>query len=235
MRSVCRYLARDGGALAKLLLGVLLPWSTALTAAAASAPSPQIAPDDLSVPADYHLDSLAPRHARMPMLPGVAALGGGQEVLISLPAAFGFDLISHGRLEDVGGPMDRLRATYRYTWLSRPSWDIKVGMSTTVDGGNAWQRFLSPSADRLRSGNLPSMHISSEGRLADRWLLSMSAEGMRTGRGQGLDMDLRVDYSLTRNAALFGSYRLTDSTGDVPEFYGFVPSNTARFGVRLRF
>jgi len=169
------------------------------------------------------------------MMPGVAALGSGQEVLFSLPAAFGFDLLSHGSLEDLGGPMDRLRATYRYTWFSRPSWDLKVGLSTNVDGGNSWQRFLSPSADRLRAGNLPSMHVSSEGRLADRWLLSVSADGMLTGRGQGLDMDLRVDYSLTRNVALFGSYRLTDSTGEVPEFYGFVPSNTARVGVRLRF
>jgi hypothetical protein len=131
--------------------------------------------------------------------------------------------------------MDRLRATYRYTWVSRPSWDIKVGLSTTVDSGNTWQRYLSPSADRLRAGYLPSMHVASESRLADRWLLSVSADGMLTGRGQGLDMDLRVDYSLTRNVALFGSYRLTDSTGEVPEFYGFVPSNTARFGVRLRF
>jgi len=169
------------------------------------------------------------------MLPGVAALGSSQEVLFSLPAAFGFDLLSHGTLEDMGGPMDRLRATYRYTWLSRSSWDLKVGLSTTVDSGNAWQRLLSPSFDRLRAGNLPSMHVSSESRLADRWWLSVSADGMLTGRGQGLDMDLRVDYSLTRNVALFGSYRLTDSTGDVPEFYGFVPSNTARFGVRLRF
>ncbi len=131
--------------------------------------------------------------------------------------------------------MDRLRATYRYTWLSRSRWDLKVGLSTTVDSGNAWQRLLSPSADRLRAGSLPSMHVSSESRLADRWWLSVSADGMLTGRGQGLDMDLRVDYSLTRNVALFGSYRLTDSTGEVPEFYGFVPSNTARFGVRLRF
>jgi hypothetical protein len=200
-----------------------------------AAPAPQAARGESAVPPEYRLASLAPAITRAPMLPGVAALGAGQEVLFSLPAAFGFDLLSHGSLEDLGGPMDRLRATYRYTWFSRPSWDIKVGLSTTVDAGNSWQRFLSPAADRLRAGSLPSMHVSSEGRLADRWLLSVSADGMLTGRGQGLDMDLRVDYSLTRNVALFGSYRLTDSTGEVPEFYGFVPSNSARFGVRLRF
>jgi hypothetical protein len=242
MRSICGYCASGSGAFAKLLLGALFLCFAAMAAATPVAPRPaglQSTPAAAAIAAataaDYRLSTAAPPISPMPMLPGVAKLGGGQEVLFSLPAAFGFDLLSHGSLDDAGGPLDRLRATYRYTWLSRDSWEIKVGLSTTVASGNSWQRFLSPSADRLRPGNLPSMHISSEGRLADRWLLSLSADGMLTGRGQGLDMDLRVDYGLTRNVALFGSYRLTDSTGAVPEFYGFVPSNTARLGVRLRF
>lgn len=229
---MCLSNTRRAGACSRPLLGALFLAAAALARAAAPSPDPA---GSITPGADYRLATLAPTAPRMAMLPGVAALGSGQEVLFSLPAAFGFDLLSHGTLEDMGGPMDRLRATYRYTWLTRASWDLKVGLSTTVDGGNSWQRLLSPSADRLRAGNLPSMHVSSEGRLADRWWLSVSADGMLTGRGQGLDMDLRVDYSLTRNVALFGSYRLTDSTGEVPEFYGFVPSNTARFGVRLRF
>ena len=221
--------ARSGGGYAARFLAGLL-----CCGALASA-MPALGADDSLAAPDYRLSTLAPALTRAPALPGVAALGAGQEVLFSLPAAFDFDLLAPGPLEDLGGPLDRLRATYRYTWFSRPSWDFKVGLSTVVDNGNSWQRYLSPSADRLRAGYLPSMHVSSESRLADRWLLSVSADGMLTGRGQGLDMDLRVDYSLTRNVALFGSYRLTDSTGEVPEFYGFIPSNTARFGVRLRF
>ena len=237
MRSKCGNRGQTSGALVKMLLGSLFLGYGALAAAGPTA-LPMVAPypeRDAPAPTDYRLITLAQPGARMPMLPGVTSLGGGQELLFSLPADYGFDLLSHGSLDDAVGPLDRLRATYRYTWLSHSRWDVKVGLSTTVEGGNTWQRFLLPSADRLRPGNLPSMHISSEGRLADRWLLSMSADGMLTGRGQGLDMDLRVDYSLTRNVALFGSYRLTDSTGAVPEFYGFVPSNSARFGVRLRF
>lgn len=189
---------------------------------------------DLPVPAEYRLESLTPV-TPAPGLNGVAALGGGQEFLFSLPAAFAIDSLTHANLDDLGSVLDRPRATYRYTWFSRPSWDVKIGMSATLDTSSNWLRSLYLTPDRLHASSLPSMHLSSQSRLADHWLLSVNAEGLRTTRGQGVDMDLRVDYSLSRNMAVFGSYRLTDSSGEVPEFYGFVPSNSAHFGVRLRF
>lgn len=192
-------------------------------------------PDQSLVLPEYRLDTLRPASARAPALPGIASLGGGQEFRFSLPASFGFDSLGGVSLEDLGSPLDRPRATYRYTWFSRPGWDVKIGLSTTLDQDSSWQRFIGSTADRLRVGTLPTMHFSGESRLADRWLLSVNAEGLRTARGQGLDMDLRVDYSLNRDVGLFGSYRLTDSSGDLTEMSGFVPSNSAQFGVRLRF
>jgi len=189
-----------------------------------------------SVPPQYRLEAPPSANALTPTLPGVASLGLGHELLFGLPASFRFDSLSGINLEDVGNPLDRPRATYRYTWLSRPGWDFKIGLSTALDQITPWQRLVAPApSDHLHVGSLPTMHLASEGRLADRWLLSVSAEGLRTARGQGLDMDLRVDYSLTRDVALFGSYRLTDSSGEGPEVYGFLPSNSAQFGVRLRF
>jgi hypothetical protein len=235
MRSIRVERAFIGGAIFQMLLWGLLSSGAAGALEPPALPAADATSADTPVPPQYRLSTLSPAFARAPALPGVATLGSRQEVLFSLPASFGFDLLSGGFLDDMGSPLERPRATYRYTWFSDPGWDVKVGLSTTVDGGSGWQRYLAAGSDHLRVGSLPSMHFSSEGRLADRWLLSVSAEGLLTGRGQGLDMDLRVDYSLTRNVALFGSYRLTDSNGDVPELYGFVPSNSARFGVRLRF
>ena len=189
-----------------------------------------------SVPSQYRLEAPPTADAPMPSLPGVASLGFGQEILFGWPSSFRFDSLAGIHLEDVGNPLDRPRATYRYTWLSRPGWDFKIGLSTALDQITPWQRLVAPApSEHLHVNSLPTMHLSSEGRLADRWLLSVSAEGLRTARGQGLDMDLRVDYSLTRGVDLFGSYRLTDSSGEGPEVYGFLPSNSAQFGVRLRF
>ncbi len=189
-----------------------------------------------AVPPQYRLEAPPSSGAPAATLPGVASLGVGQELLFGLPPSFRFDSQAGVKLEDVGNPLDRPRATYRYTWLSRPGWDLKIGLSTALDQTAPWQRLLAPApSDRLHLGSLPTMHLASEGRFADRWMLSVSAEGLRTARGQGLDMDLRIDYGLTRDVAFFGSYRLTDSSGEGPEVYGFVPSNSAQFGVRLRF
>jgi hypothetical protein len=192
-------------------------------------------PAEGTVPPEYRLSSLTPTGAEAPALPGVSRLGSRPEMLFTLPATFSFDSLTGLNVEDLGNPLDRPRATVRYTWFSNPSWDVKIGLSTTLDPINAWQRFFASTSDRMRVGTFPTMHVAGEGRLADRWMLSINADGLRTARGQGIDMDLRVDYSLTRDLALFGSYRLTDSTGDSQDVYGFLPSNSARFGVRLRF
>lgn len=216
-------------------LKVLLP--SALGCALLSSYSPKAWADETlpPVPAQYRL-AMPPTGSALAPAWGEAPLHSGQEFVFHLPASFRFDSLAGINLEDLGSPLERPRATYRYTWFSRPGWDLKVGLSTSLDAGTPWQRFVSSSPmDHLRVGSLPTMHFASEGRLTDRWLLSVSAEGLRTARGQGLDMDLRVDYSLTRDVALFGSYRLTDSSGEGAEVYGFVPSNSAQFGVRLRF
>ena len=183
----------------------------------------------------YRLYALEPTGTTVPDLPGVRTLGQGSEFLFTIPATFSFDSLTGLNVEDLGNPLDRPRATVRYTWFSHPSWDIKIGLSTTLQPGSSWQRFFSSTPDHLRVGALPTMHLSGQSRLADRWLLSINAEGLHTPRGQGLDMDLRIDYSLSPTFALFGGYRLTDSTGEGQDVYGFLPSNSARLGVRLRF
>jgi hypothetical protein len=191
-------------------------------------------PADSQIPPQYRLaDARRPADA-LPDWSGVAGLADRPEFLFTLPASFGFDSLVGLDLGDINA-LDRPRATVRYAWLSRPTWEIRVGLSTTLDPGGSGQRFITFTPDHPHVGALPTMHFSGQSRLADRWMLSVSAEGLRTGRGQGLDMDLRVDYALTRDFGLFGSYRLTDSSGDFSEIYGFLPSNTARFGLRLRF
>ena len=192
--------------------------------------------DDPTVPAQYRLETPSSAAALTPKLPGVTDLGEGQEFLFRTPSSLRLDSGAGNRRDDWGAPLDRARATYRYTWYSSSSWDFKIGLSTALDQSAPWQRLLMPtSSDHLHVGPLPTMHLESEGRLSDRWLLSVSAEGLHTPRGQGLDMDLRVDYGLTRSVSLFGSYRLTDSSGEGSEVYGFLPSNSAQFGVRMRF
>jgi hypothetical protein len=244
---------RGAGAIGALFVAasrradVLAALSAALIAGAAAALCcvPAAAADALAASADnpasiaghpdYRLMSATPAVYPAPGLSSVASLGNRPEFIFTLPASFSFDSLPGALSEDSGNVLERPRATVRYAWYSQPGWDLKIGLSTMLDSANVWQRYTTPVSDRLHLGGLPTMHLSGQSRLADRWLLSVSAEGLHTTRGQGLDMDLRIDYSLTRDVAIFGSYRITDSSGDGPEIYGFLPSNSARLGVRLRF
>ena len=120
MWSKCGNRRQTSGALVKRLLGTFFLSYGALASAGPTAPPVGASDPDREAasPTDYRLITLAQPGARMPMLPGVTSLGGGQELLFSLPADYGFDLLSHASLDDAIGPLDRLRATYRYTWLA---------------------------------------------------------------------------------------------------------------------
>lgn len=188
--------------------------------------------DDGPVPAEYRLNGYLPRT----VADGNRADGlNPTEFFFRLPSSFTFDSLAGVNPDAVGGPLDRARATLRYTWLSNSSWAMKVGLSTRLDPDTVWQRLVLAAADRPRVATMPSMHLSGQGQLSDRWMLSLDAEGQRWDRGQSLDLDLRIDYHLSPGLALYGSYRITDNFGENVEALGFPVSNTARFGVQLRF
>jgi len=215
--------------------GLAALW-TALLAALASLGSGARA-DEASVPpvaAAYRLSGYAPLGLDAPdPAHSESATAGGSEFFYRMPSAFTFDSLAGLDPDALGGPLDHARATLRYAWLVHPTWAMKVGLSTPLETDSAWQRLAYASTPRI--GGLPAMHFSGQSQLSERWQLSLDAEGQRWSRGQSLDMDLRIDYHLSPGLALFGSYRLSDSFGETYEGVGFPVSNSARFGVRLRF
>jgi hypothetical protein len=173
-------------------------------------------------------------------LEGQASLNSRQEfkfstVSTSRNGLYGLNDFGPGALHlDNTVGMDQPRATYRYTWLSRPDLDLKVGLTSNLQplGSTLRSGFVGAP---LRFGSIPQMHLSGVGRLAENWHIALDADGLWTARGRSLDVGLHVDYSLTRTVQLFGGYRLTDFTGDAEDFYGSGTSNAANVGLRLRF
>lgn len=127
--------------------------------------------------------------------------------------------------------LDLSRATYRYTFVERPTWALKVGVSTNVRDFTEGFRMT----ERMRFGALPLMHVAGETRLAQRWRLAFDADGLMTARGRAFDIGLRVNYAMTHNFSLYGGWRATESGGDAEDYYGSGFANTANVGVRLRF
>jgi hypothetical protein len=184
---------------------------------------------------DTPQQAVPPAYKLNGVVPAAADAAGMPEFFYRLPSSFTYESLNGVDPDTFGDPTDRGRATMRYTWLSNPGWAMKVGLSSMLEPDTTWQRMMLVAADHAHVTPMPSMHLAGQSQLSERWMLSLDAEGQRWTRGQTLDMDLRVDYHLTPGLALFGSYRLTDNFGESSDLGGFPVSNSARFGVRLRF
>lgn len=231
--------------------GSVTPLSSDPAPAPANGSAP---PADLpsAVPASYRLgDTLTA--AQMPGLrvsterfsigSGLGLLPAGQEIVLSTNLALARlpDGFYTGGLYAGTDPValragfDAPRATYRYTFLESTSWAWRVGLTAPM---NEPQLALGAGGIAHYTG-LPLMHLSSSGRLGQRWQLNVDADGMRTAHGRALDLDLRLDYGVASNLYVYGGYRLFEAGGDAEDAYAFAygspPTNSANVGIRYRF
>jgi hypothetical protein len=130
---------------------------------------------------------------------------------------------------------DGPRATYRYTVLESTSWAWRVGLTAPIGE----PQFALGAGGIAHYAGLPLMHLSSSGRLGQRWQLNVDADGMRTAHGRALDLDLRLDYGVANNLYVYGGYRLFEAGGDAEDAYAYAygnpPTNSANVGIRYRF
>lgn len=128
--------------------------------------------------------------------------------------------------------IDVVRATYRYTLLSEPTWEMKLGLSTNI-GEAAQSPRLGVAADRTGFGALPTLHLAGVSYWSPKWRMAFAADGLATMRGRALDLGVQVDYFWSPSFSIFGGYQLTDAAGEAEPYYGNL-SNRANIGLRYR-
>lgn len=130
--------------------------------------------------------------------------------------------------------VDPVRATYRYTLLDRPTWAMKLGMSTNLgEPSGALRPAL--GTERTSFGSLPLLHLAGVAQWSPRLRLGFAMDGLATTRGRALDLGVQVDYLWSPSMSVFGGYQLTDAAGDAEGYYGSSLSNRANIGLRYRF
>jgi hypothetical protein len=130
--------------------------------------------------------------------------------------------------------VDPVRATYRYTLLDRPTWAMKLGLSTNLGESPA---ALHPAlgTERTGFGSLPLLHFAGVAQWSPRWRLGFAVDGLATMRGRALDLGVQVNYLWSESMSVFGGYQMTDAAGEAESYYGSSLSNRANIGLRYRF
>jgi len=129
--------------------------------------------------------------------------------------------------------IELVRATYRYTLLAEPGWEMKLGLSAPL-GEPAGAARLG-AAERGGFGSLPMVHLAGAGSWSPRWRLAFALDGLATLRGRALDLGVQVDYLFSPSVSIYGGYQLTDAAGDAEPYFGSSLTNRANIGLRYRF
>lgn len=131
--------------------------------------------------------------------------------------------------------VEPVRATYRYTLLDRPTWAVKLGLSTNLGAPSYGALRPAPGTEGTSFGALPLLHLAGVAQWSPRWRLGFAFDGLATMGGRALDLGLEVDYLWSKSMSVFGGYQLTEAAGEAEGYYGSGLSNRANIGLRYRF
>lgn len=125
--------------------------------------------------------------------------------------------------------------TYRYTFFERPGLSWRVGFTGVVRDANVELRQGGLRANDDDVGFVPSLHLSSDYSLGERWMLRFDFDGLAGGPGRLFDVALKLDYAVNDNWRVGGGYRTLEGGADTDDVYSFGWLHYAVFDVRYRF
>ncbi len=223
----------------KIFTGLLLTATSAATYAAGSGSTPLMYGLIADPLAEQSL--LATRWASPTLslrLDAAAGLGAHEVRILSEGAAIRLAPPSISLRGDfdarAGWNVEPVRATYRYTLLADPHWQMKLGLSTNLRTRTALRSNLAGGDDQ-GFGSLPLVHVAGVGQWSPRWRLAFALDGLMTGRGRALDLGVQVNYLWSPSMSLYGGYQVTEAAGEAEGYYGAGLNNRANIGLRYRF
>ena len=127
------------------------------------------------------------------------------------------------------------KLTYRYTFVDRPNLRWRVGFTGVIRDANVELRQDGLQANNDNVGFVPTLHLSSDYKFADHWMLRFDFDGLAGGPGRLFDTALKLDYAVSENWRIGGGYRTLEGGADTDDVYSFGWLHYAVLDVRYRF
>lgn len=130
---------------------------------------------------------------------------------------------------------DTYRIGYRYLFLNRNAWLLRVGATLLVRDAEITLEQNGVTASDSNLGVVPLINFSAEWGFAHRWTAIFDFEGLAGGPGRALDLALKVRYDLTDSWNIGGGYRTLEGGVDNDTVYNFSWFNYALLTIGYRF
>jgi len=127
------------------------------------------------------------------------------------------------------------KISYRYTFVDKTNLRWRVGFTGVIRDANVELRQGGLQANDDNVGFVPALHLSSDYRFAERWMLRFDFDGLAGGPGRLFDVALKLDYAVNDNWRIGGGYRTLEGGADTDEVYSFGWLHYAVLDVRYRF
>ena len=137
------------------------------------------------------------------------------------PVSFAGTTFSPGTPTEGKYKFDTYRVSYRYLFLNKKSWQMRVGATLLVRDAKIELEQAGVSASDSNVGGAPLLNFSTEWADARRWTAIFDFEGLAGGPGRALDLALKLRYDLTDRWSLGGGYRMLEGGADTDEVYNF--------------
>ena len=127
------------------------------------------------------------------------------------------------------------KVTYRYTFVDNPKLRWRVGFTGLIRDANVELRQGDLQANDDNVGFVPALHLSSDYRLTERWMLRFDFDGLAGGPGRLFDVALKFDFAVDQDWRIGAGYRALEGGADTDDVYSFGWLHYAVVDVRYRF
>ncbi len=127
------------------------------------------------------------------------------------------------------------RLGYRYTFLHRENWRLRVGGTLFVRDAKIELEQGATRASDSDVGIVPLVNFSAEYFPAERWRLVSELDGLASAQGRAVDFSLKAHYDVSEACSLGFGYRTIEGGADNDSVYNFAWLHSVVVSVGFRF
>ena len=151
------------------------------------------------------------------------------------PVSFAGTSFAAGTSTEGKYKFDTYRLTYRYLFLNKDAWRLRVGGTLLLRDAEIELEQNGINASDSNVGVVPLLSFAADWMFADQWAAMFDFEGLAGGPGRAFDVAIKLQYDVTDRWYVGAGYRILEGGADNETVYNFAWFNFAFVSVGYQF